>query len=370
MHRIELPVRIPQFTEDVRTELLDRIAQLQVRNPTQEDLRAAVTSARRFLEQRDVREWFAAQDLWTTLEVGWSLLGQMTPDGFRTAARDFDALTRVIASWSPAFEQPRVTVENLGEAVQSLSEEPSSQLGRAPGVVAIPFIDSEAFPQPRPIRVNQLGSRVTLGEDSSYGIFIAGRFERTLPGGEVRHGANGSFWSFPSLPGNAVFEELGEVRPDRLFLLAPAFDHPALRQRFEGWNGGSMDSTPSPAQGPVSSGDLASLVVLKTWLDAKVIEAGWWGQVNLRIDGVEGSRLIIEADTEQEEQIQAWIAEVAEGGLDEEEFLRVRSAARGSYDRLRRDLQLLLWQRDPSGTLPLPDTVNQRRLRDVARIYF
>jgi len=27
------------------------------------------------------------------------------------------------------------------------------------------------------------------------------------------------------------------------------------------------------------------------WLDAKVIEAGWWGQVDSRIEGIEGSRL-------------------------------------------------------------------------------
>ena len=68
--------------------------------------------------------------------------------------------------------------------------------------------------------------------------------------------------------------------------------------------------------------------------------------------------------------VQAWIQEVEEKGLEDGEFLRVRGAALGYFNRIRPELQILLWQRNPQGTIRLPTTINQARLRAVARIYF
>ncbi len=369
LHRIDIPVEIPLFAEDVRDDLLRQIAELQFRNPDPDQLSAAMESAKGYLKQRNVLEWFAAQDLWSSLEAGWDAIPGLTRDGFRSAVRDFSGLGRVVALWPPAFEQPRVTVESLSEEIAE-PPEPPPPLGRAPGSVSVPGFDQLAFPDPSPVRVERLDSGVTLAEDSGYGIFIAGRFDGVLPDGEASVGTNGSFWLFPDPPGDAVFEQLQEVRPDRLLVFAPAPDLPGLGQRLNGWTGGRLDSTPSLAAGQVARGDIPSLMVLKTWLEAKVVEAGWWGQVNLGIEGIEGSRLIIEADAEQDAQVRAWIRDVAENGLEEEEFLRVRSATLGYFDRIRRELQILLWQRDPRGTIQLPTTVSQARLRDVARIYF
>ena len=236
--------------------------------------------------------------------------------------------------------------------------------------IPIPAFDTVAIPDPLPVQVERLDSRVTLAEDSAYGIFIAGRFEGELPGGEARVGTNGSFWAFRDVLNDAVFDQLRDVRPDRILVFAPAADLPDLRRRLNGWTSGEQDSTPSLSAGQVATGDLPGLLVLKTWLDAKVIEAGWWGQVDLRIEGIEGSRLIIDADAEQDAVIQAWIQEVEQVGLEEEEFLRVRNAALGYFNRIRRELQIMLWQRDPRGTIRNPTTVNPTRLRSVARIYF
>lgn len=369
LYRIDISVEIPLFAEDVRDDLLGQIAELQFRNPNPDQFSTAVESAEGYLKQRNVLEWFAAQDLWGSLEAGWDAIQGLTGDGFRSAARDFSDLGGVVAIWPPAFEQPRVTVESLSEELPE-PPEPPPPLGRAPGSVPVPGFDQLAFSDPSPVRVERLDSGVTLAEDSGYGIFIAGRFDGVLAGGEVSVGTNGSLWLFPDPPGDEAFDQLQEVRPDRLLVFAPAPDLPGLGQRLNGWTGGRLDSTPSLAAGRVARGDIPSLMVLKTWLEAKVVEAGWWGQVALGIEGIEGSRLIIEADAEQDAQVRAWIRDVAENGLEEEEFLRVRSATLGYFDRIRRELQILLWQRDPRGTIRLPTTVSQTRLRDVARIYF
>ncbi len=369
LHRIEIPVRIPIYVEDVRDDLLDQITGMQFQNPDLAELRRAVESAAAYLGQRSVLEWFAAHDLWDSLEAGWDAINGLTGDSFRSAARDFDALPRVIATWPPAFEQPQVTVENLTEEIGSVTEAPPP-LGRAPGRVPFPAFEEVAFPDPLPIEVERLDSGVTLAADSAYGIFIAGRFEGLPPGGEAQVGPNGSFWAFSDVLNDAVFDQLSDVRPDRLLVLAPVADLPNLRRRLNDWTSGSLDSTPSLSAGRVATGDLPGLVVLKTWLDAKVIEAGWWGQVDLRIEGIEGSRLIIDADAEHDAVVQAWIQEVAEIGPEDGEFLHVRSAALGYFNRIRRELQILLWQRNPRGTIRLPTTVNPTRLRDVARIYF
>ncbi len=369
LHWIEIPVEIPTYSEDVRDELLDQITGMQYRNPDPGELRRAVDSARAYLGQRSSLEWFGAHDLWDSLEAGRAALISLTAESFRSAVRDFDALGRVVATWPPAFEQPQVSVESLSEAIVPVQPLPPP-LGLAPGRVPVPAFDTVAFPDSSPVQVERLASGVTLAEDPAYGIFVAGRFEGALPGGEAQVGNNGSLWSFSDPPNDAVFDQLGEVRPDRLLVFAPGADLPNLRRRLSAWTSGDQDSTPSLSAGRVATGDLPGLLVLMTWLDAKIVEAGWWGQVDLRIEGIEGSRLIVDADAEQDAVVRGWIQEVEEMGLEEGEFLRVRSAALGYFNRIRRELQILLWQRNPQGTIRLPTTVNQRRLRDVARIYF
>ncbi len=369
LHWIEIPVEIPAYAEDVRDKLLDQITAMQFRNPDPRELRRAVDSARAYLGQRSSLEWFGAHDLWDSLEAGRAAIINLTGDGFRSAVRDFGALGRVVATWPPAFEQPRVTVESLSEEIGPIPEAPPP-LGRAPGRVPVPAFDTIAFPDPLPIQVERLESGVTLAENPDYGIFIAGQFEGALTGGEAQLGDNGSFWSFAGAPLDAVFEQLRDLRADRLLMFAPGAELPSLRRRFNGWTSGDQDSTPSLSAGRVATGDLPALLVLKTWLDAKIVEAGWWGQVDLRIEGIQGSRLIIDADAEQDAVVQAWIQEVEEMGLEDGEFLRVRSAALGYFNRIRPDLQILLWQRNPQGTIRPPTTVNQTRLRAVARIYF
>ena len=263
-----------------------------------------------------------------------------------------------------------MTVESLSEEIEPVPEAAPAAGPRTRGASRFLGSTRSFLPDPLPVQVELLDSGVTLAEDLGYGIFIAGRFDGALQGGDSQFGTNGSYWQFTAPPDDAVFEQLRDVRPDRILVFAPPAEIPNLRRRLNRWTSGARDSTPSLSAGRVATGDLPALLVLKTWLDAKVVEAGWWGQIDLRIEGIGGSGLIIDADDEQEAAVQIWIQEVEEMGLEEGEFLRVRSAALGYFNRIRRELQILLWQRDPRGTIRPPTSVNPTRLRDVARIYF
>ena len=60
------------------------------------------------------------------------------------------------------------------------------------------------------------------------------------------------------------------------------------RRRFADWTSVRTDATPSMPAGSVATGDIPSLLTLKMWLDGKLIEAGWFEQVTLRIDASKG----------------------------------------------------------------------------------
>jgi hypothetical protein len=369
LHRMEIEVEIPRFAEDVRDDMLDKISDLQFRSARPDVFRTVKRDALEFLSRRSTLEWFAANDLWSALEAGWTTIGHLSPDGLRGAARDMVQQRRVVALWSAAFEQPSVVVESLNQIVES-PDLPTEPIGRAPGRVDIPIPVRLPFDDSDSVHVEKLMSGITLAAAPAHKIFLAGRFDGDLPGGLPEYGSNGVLWSFARPPDAVVFEALGGVRPDRILVFLPASALDSERARFESWTSGPMDSTPSMPTGSVATGDVPGLLVLKMWLDGKVIEAGWWGQVNLRIEGIEGSRLVIDAGPDRHQQVREWIRQLAEEGIEESEFLSARTAAGGYFDRVREELQVFLWQRDAEGSIQPPGTVSLKRLRDVARIYF
>ena len=368
-HWLEITVEIPRYAEDVRDSLLERIDDLQFRPASPDVLRMVKRGALELLSRRSTLEWFAAQDVWGALEDGWTTVRDLTSDGLRTAAREMVHQKRVVALWAAAFEQPSVVVESLEDITESPGAEQET-IGRAPGHVDIQMPAELVSDDPDPVHVDKIASGITLALAPVHKVFVAGRFESDLPGGLSERGANGVLWSFPRAPDAAVFEALEGVRSDRILVFAPAPDIDGERIRFESWTSGQRDSTPSMPAGSVATGDLPSLLVLKMWLDGKLIEAGWWGQVDLRIRGIEGSRLVIDAGPDREQQVRDWIRRLADEGIDESEFLRARTAASGYFDRIRQDLQVFLWQRDAAGSIQPPATVSLGRLRAVARIYF
>ena len=368
-HQVALEVEIPQYVEDVRGDLLESVGQLQHRPASPDLLNSLKSRALGFLTRRTTEEWFAAHDLWDALDEGRTVARDLTADELRSAARDFLSARRVIAIWAPAFTEPIVEVESLSDTSQPQPVSDTA-IQRAPGRVDAPMLAPTALPVPNPVRVEGLESGITLAAAEQYGVFVAGGFHEDLPGGRASVGSNGVAWSFEGSPAADVFETLRGVRPDRILVFVPETAMGSERRRFADWTSGRTDSTRSMPAGSVATGDIPGLLTLKMWLDGKLIEAGWRQQVQLRIDGVEGSRLLIETDVERETQVREWIREVAEDGISEAEFAGARTAAIGYFDRIRSDLQILLWQRDPRGSIRSPASVTLSRLRTVARIYF
>ncbi len=130
-------------------------------------------------------------------------------------------------------------------------------------------------------------------------------------------------------------------------------------------------------RGNVSSGDLPALFILKTMLDLKIIQAGWWRDVQLRISADVGSTLQIRADERSvgsdntmRAQILAWIREIGSAKPDDAYYAWVREVAIHHLDDARKDLQLLIWERDPLGAIPDLETISSSHVQDVAKIYF
>jgi hypothetical protein len=144
----------------------------------------------------------------------------------------------------------------------------------------------------------------------------------------------------------------------------------AARSRFSTWTGGSADTVPVPLIGEFATVDIPSVLVLKMWLEARLIEAGWWADARIAIEGLEGSRLVIEADPEREAVIGEWMEEASAGEIPASEFAQAHRAAIEHFSRLRTDLQIILWQRAPDGTIPPPTDVTAPMVQGVARRYF
>jgi hypothetical protein len=105
-------------------------------------------------------------------------------------------------------------------------------------------------------------------------------------------------------------------------------------------------------------------------LDLDLIDAGWWRDVQLRIDATEGSTLQIVADDAKRAQILDWIKSIAMTAPSAPYFAWVREVAIHRFPMEMADLQALTWERDPQGSLLDLSTVNVGLLQDVARIYF
>jgi hypothetical protein len=133
---------------------------------------------------------------------------------------------------------------------------------------------------------------------------------------------------------------------------------------------GSSSSQAIVAKGKVSAGDLPALFILKVLLDRKIIEAGLWSNVELRISASEGSALQIDADSERRARVIEWIKRIASDKPSDQEFAWAQEVAIHRFGTIRADLQALTWERDPQGAIQDLGTIAAGQILDVARIYF
>jgi hypothetical protein len=366
-YRIELPLAQGQFPEPAEGNLLQELQRLQLTSVDSQRLLAARQETLAYLDSKEVREWFARRGISARLEEGMQWVGSMTPDDLRAATRDLLLMNRVIATWPPKPKQTTVEVENLSGAAPELKPSPGAPpalpplpLGEgrreAPGeglsLEPAPFPAHQDPPQNVPVP-ERLTSGVSLAASNINGVFVSGgsltKYDHELDGDTVK-----SFEKYPA---------------SRILVLTPAGQLDHAREMWSSFKGSDSREVGVP-KGPVSGGDLPAVYVLGTIVELKAIQAGWWREVDLRIDATEGAALQIHADPDKRQQILEWIKEIAAQAPLDKDFAWMREVAIHQFDTARSDLQALTWERDPQATIQDIQTVVPRFVQDVAQVYF
>jgi hypothetical protein len=199
----------------------------------------------------------------------------------------------------------------------------------------------------------QLSSGVSIVTSNRNAVFVSGgsitRFDREFTAEDLK--------------------QFAQYRSSRILVLVTPASMSSARQLWSAFKGASSGET-GVSRGKVSNGDLTALFILKNILDLRLIANGWWREVPLRIDAGSGTDLQIQAPEDKRAQVLDWIKGVANAGVPDAYYTWVREVTMHRFDTIRGDLQALIWERDPQGSVQDPETVPLRHVQDVARIYF
>ena len=141
------------------------------------------------------------------------------------------------------------------------------------------------------------------------------------------------------------------------------------RQLWSSFKGNNTGDAGVP-KGNISTGDLPALLMLKTLLDRKLIEAGWWRDVELKISASEGSTLAVTADEARRARIIEWIKRWGSERPTDTDMAWAREVAIHRFGTIQAYFQAVNWERDPQGVIQDLETVSAGHVQDVARIYF
>jgi hypothetical protein len=352
---LEVPVPVGQFPEPIEDTLLQELQRLQFTRAEANTLEQAKSDARAYLDSKDALEWFASKGIPQRRTEGIEWIQAMTADDLRVAARDLLLANRVVASWSPKAKQTSVEVEDLRKSDPAVRPVPAaSQQPVLQGETLMPA----AFPQHSDPSLNfgppeKLPSGVSLVASNINGVFISG----------------GSLTKYNEELSAEILRTFQTYKPDRILVLAPSQSLDSARRLWSNFRGNSGGNT-AVAKGNVSSGDLPALLILKTLVDRKVIQAGWWNDVEVKISASEGSMLAISADAAKRARIVEWIKQLGTEKPTDEDVAWAREVAIHRFGTLQADMQALTWERDPQGSLQNLETISAGHVSDVARIYF
>ena len=359
-YRLEMAVPPGQFPEPAEENLLQELQRLQFTPASARDLQAARDETLAYLDSKEVREWFSSHDLSASRSEGMQWVESTTADDMRVAARDLLIMNRVIASWFPKPRQAAVQVESLSTPAGSgtrgaRSAGPASRIEeRAQGEGRLAAFPNHADPGPVLSLPERLSSGVSLIQSTTNAVFVSGAtltsFSRELTAADL-----------------APFTKF---RADRILVLTAPASIDRARQLWSGFKGSNTGETGVP-KGKVSSGDLSALFILKTILDLRIIESGWWNDVRLRIDASQGSNLDIRtSDEAKRAQVLEWIKAIATAPPADAYFAWAREVAIHHFAAGLADLQALTFERDPQGGIQDLQTISPKHVQDVARIYF
>jgi len=353
-YRLEVEVPSGQFPEAVEEKLLQELQRLQSSPASAQDLDGARQEALAYLDSKAIREWFASHDILDRREEGMQWIQSMSADDMRVAARDLLIMNRVIASYAPRPRLTVVTSEPLGRGVDAQREPDRAkpQEKAAQGEGRHTQFPDHAHP-PVPVSLaERLSSGVSLATSNTNAVFISNgpmvRFDRELSSADL-----------------TAFQQYGA---NRILVLTPPASMDRARELWSAFKGAGSENP--VARGKVTGGDLAALFILKTMIDLKLVQAGWWSEASIRLDAGEGSDLQIRGTDEQRAQILDWIKSVAAAPPADADFAWIREVAVHRFALISPDLQALMWERDPQGALQGLETISSKHIQDVARIYF
>ena len=355
-YSMELTLAPGQFPEPAEANFIQELQRLQFTPIDTPHLSAAKKQTSEYLDKKEIREWFASRGISDRLQEGVEWVQSMTADDLRAAVRDLLLANRVIATWPPQPVQTKVEVENLSVGKVEPRPSPGALLARRPlpeGEASLtPFPPHKDSPQNVQVP-ERLASGVSLVASNIDGVFVSG----------------GALTKYDHEPDAETVKAFQKYAGDRILVLTPAATLARARELWSTFKGSGSREVGVP-KGPVSSGDLPAVYVLKTMLDLRVIQAGWWHEVELRIDASEGSVLQIRADEEKRQRIIEWIKDIAAHAPPDKDFAWIREVAVHRFDTVRSDIQALTWERDPQGTVQDIETIVPKFVQDVAQIYF
>jgi hypothetical protein len=362
-YRMELSLAAGEFPEPAESNFLQELQRLQFTPVASARLSAAKKQVADYLDSKEIREWFASRGISDRLQEGIGWVQSMTADDVRAAVRDLLLANRVIATWPPLPVQTKVEVENLSKGTPKAGQPPPAapSQARASGateplpveeVLVIPFPSHQDPAQDVPVPQG-LASGVSLVESNINGVFVSG----------------GALTKYDHEPDSDTLKAFQKYRAERILVFTPQSSLAHQRELWSAFKGSDNPEVGVP-KGPVSSGDLPAVYVLKTMLELRVIQAGWWRDVELRIEATEGSTLQIRGDEEKRKRILEWIKDIATHTPPDKDFAWMREVAIHRFANFRPDIQALTWERDPRGTIQDIQTIVPRFVQDVARVYF
>jgi hypothetical protein len=121
-------------------------------------------------------------------------------------------------------------------------------------------------------------------------------------------------------------------------------------------------------EGKIPGPHLPSLYVLKMLLDRRLIEEGMWSDVRLEIRAVKGSTLSIEGSEADRRRVLSWIEEIAMHPIPQEDADWAREAAIHHASDFLPDLQSLVWEWSPEGTIFDFHLIPTALIQDAARM--
>jgi hypothetical protein len=356
-YRIELTLAAGQFPEPAEENLLQDLQRLQFTPANANDLSAARRDALAYLDSKDVREWFASQGISEHRDEGAQWINAVTADDLRAAVRDLLIMNHVVATWAPKPKETSVSVESLTSASPSAPQPSPSGSGKqaqsaqTEGRTVIFPAHTDA---PTSTAVpDRLPSGVSLVSSTAYAVFVSAV----------------ALTRFDHEPTADDMNDFSKYRAERILVLVPTSSLAQAREVWSNFKGSNSGPTRVP-KGKVSTGDLPALFVLKTILDLKLIDSGWWRDVELRIDATEGAELQIAAGEEKRAEILGWIKSIEMTSLSDEYFAWVREVAIHHFKTAMPDLQALTWERDPQGSVADLSSISSGLLQDAARLYF